>query len=181
MNKILRQLKNQFKNLVKGFVLAGCVWFLFPFACGILSYGTTYTGGVSEQEWLDEAVQYLCFLHHRATDPQVKEVLQYTIKRYRNIGPFDVSISRCNWVLCHSKNTYAIGINAPWCPGVTLDQEVLTYPVEIGALVLVHEALHDYYPYFGHSHVTPVMAKVEKLSLDSGTYGTIRFTKRVFN
>jgi hypothetical protein len=181
MRKTIRKVAQLVGRCIQGFTLGLCITVLFPYACGLLSYGVTYSGCTAEQEWLDEATLYLRALECRAKDPQVKEVLHYTVTRYNTIGPFDVAISRCNWILCVPPGAYVIGINTPTCPGLTLDAEVLSMPVEVGALVLVHEAMHDYYPYFGHSHVTPVMAKVEKLSLDSGTYGTIRFTKRVFN
>ena len=56
-----------------------------------------------------------------------------------------------------------LGANLPTCPGVTLDVTVLGMPIEEGSLILVHEALHDYWPCFGHAHVTPRMDKLERL------------------
>jgi hypothetical protein len=78
--------------------------------------------------------------------------LDYTIRRYNRIGPFDVAVSRC---VSLDPRCRVVGVNNPFCPGVTLDMEVLTYPIHDGAMVLVHEALHDYWPCFGHKHVTP--------------------------
>jgi hypothetical protein len=40
---------------------------------------------------------------------------------------------------------------------------VLFYPVHEGAMVLVHEATHDYWPCWGHSYVTPTMKRMEVL------------------
>jgi hypothetical protein len=39
----------------------------------------------------------------------------------------------------------------------------LEFPIHDGAMVLVHEALHDYWPCFGHAHVDPMMERIEKL------------------
>ena len=41
---------------------------------------------------------------------------------------------------------------------------VLLESPEFGALVVLHEAMHDYFPYYGHAHVTPRENKFWSLS-----------------
>lgn len=132
--------------------------FVLPYAAGLLSFGTNF-GGLTEQYWLDCAVDHLRTLRLDCDDPELDEVLEYTIRRYNRIGPFDVAVSRCDLYPLHD-NT--LGLNNPLVPGITIDIDVLhRYSIHTGAMILVHEALHDYPPYVGHSHVTPVMNKLE--------------------
>jgi hypothetical protein len=126
--------------------------------------GTWYTGcgdRYTEQLWLNRAVRHLKVLRLRCTDPDLQGVLDYTIHRYNRIGAWDVMVLPLS---CPEPGCKVLGINCPWCPGVTLDPEVLSYPIHEGALILVHEALHDYWPYFGHAHVDPRIEKLEALS-----------------
>jgi len=69
-----------------------------------------------------------------------------------------VAVSRCDW---YPLQNHIIGMNNPLIPGITLDIDALRYPLHIGAMTLVHEALHDYPPYLGHGHVDPIMARLE--------------------
>jgi len=89
-------------------------------------------------------------------------VFSYAMQRYHRIGPFDVAVSRCD---CLPFQHNVIGVNAPWVPGITLDIDVLLMPVPEGSMILVHESLHDYYPYFGHGHVDPIMSRLEALNM----------------
>jgi len=71
--------------------------------------------------------------------------MDYTIRRYNHIGPFSVAVMQLR------EGTLAL--NDPFCPGITLDESVLRCSVPFAASILVHEALHDYPPFFGHSHI----------------------------
>jgi len=132
--------------------------FVLPYVGGFLGYGTNF-GGLAEQLWLDCVIDHLQTLRLNCDDPELDEVLEYTIRRYSRIGPFDVAVSRCNWF---PSNDYIIGHNNPLVPGVIIDLDVLhRYSIHTGAVILVHEALHDYPPYLGHGHITPVIDKLE--------------------
>lgn len=132
--------------------------FVLPWASGFLSYGTN-SGGLAEQLWLDRVIDHLQTLRLDCNDPKLDEVLEYTIRRYRRIGPFDVAVSRCDWYPLRDKT---LGLNNPLVPGVTIDIDVLhEYSIHTGAMILVHEALHDYPPYICHGHITPVIDKLE--------------------
>jgi len=109
-----------------------------------------------EQRCLDHYVDYLQEL--RTNDPELKGILDYTIRRYSRIGAWDVAFIP----LIASSGFKTIGYNCPWTPGLTLDTEVLGYSPREGAMVLVHEAAHDYYPYF-HPFIDPLMKKIEHL------------------
>jgi hypothetical protein len=113
-----------------------------------------------EQQWLDAAIRHLVVLRDRCTDPELKGVIDYTIKRYNKIGGFDVMVAPC---FSPSREHKFIGLNQSFCPGITIDTEVLFEPIHYGATILVHEALHDYWPCWGHAHVTPIMKKFEAL------------------
>jgi hypothetical protein len=141
----------------RGFILGLLIGLLGPFITGYLSYGTQF-GGVVEQMWLNKAIEHLGELRHNCEDPELCDVLDYTIDRYNKIGPFDVAVSRCNWYPLEGE---ILGMNNPLVPGVTLDINVLMLPLHNGAMILVHEALHDYYPYLGHGHVNPIMTRLE--------------------
>ena len=45
------------------------------------------------------------------------------------------------------------GYNMPNCPGMTIDEEVPHLGLKYGAMVVVHEAMHDLPPYFFHTHI----------------------------
>ena len=48
---------------------------------------------------------------------------------------------------------------------MTLDTSLLAeFSAEETALVLAHEALHDYWPYFGHGHINAREKKLYELS-----------------
>jgi len=136
--------------------------FVIPYSAGFLSYFTNF-GGIEEQYWLNAAIYHIRDLKTECQDdPELQGVLDYTIQRYNQIGPFDVSVSRC-WRPFQRERWVTLGYNNPLIPGVTLDIKTLTdYPLHDGAMVLVHEALHDYPPYLGHSYVTPVMDRLEE-------------------
>jgi hypothetical protein len=114
-----------------------------------------------EQWYLDRCIAHLRVLRDRCHEPDLHGVLDYTIRRYNRIGAWDVMVIPLSGPAFTRYKT--IGCNCPWCPGITLDPCVLEFPVHDGAMVLVHEALHDYWPCFGHAHVDPMMERIEKL------------------
>jgi hypothetical protein len=130
--------------------LTPCILYFFPH------------GGRYEQAWLNAAISHLRVMRPHCDDPDLQGVLDYTIQRYNRIGPFDVSVQ---WTVNFLPTGRALAYNAPWLPGITLDHDLLHfYPVELGAVILCHEALHDYYPYIGHSHITHRERKLHELS-----------------
>jgi len=149
------------RRFIRCLVIAIVAMLVIPIIATSLGYSTNH-GGVIEQLWLDRAINHLVCLRRGCEDPELQDVLDYTIRRYNQIGPFNVSIGRCDW---YPRSRKTLGLNNPLCPGVTLDIDLLTdYSLHTGAMVLVHEALHDYPPYLGHSHVYPVMDKLEAWS-----------------
>jgi hypothetical protein len=149
-------MKHLIKQIAVGLLFGFLVCLASPFTGGCWY---SFCGDRFEQEWLDKAIQHIQVLKNNCPDPELRGVLEYTITRYSRVGAWDVMVlplANC-W-----KGWKTLGCNCPWCPGITLDPEVLDYPSHEGALVLVHEAAHDYYPYF-HPLVNPLMDKIEKL------------------
>lgn len=137
---------------------------VLPYVAGFVSYATTFSGGITEQMWLDDVTDHLRDLRSDCGDPELREVLNYTIRRYNQIGPFDVAISRCDWYDWHPlhQQSRTLGMNNPCVSGITIDVDVISrYSIHSGEMILVHEALHDYPPYLGHKHITPVIDKLE--------------------
>ena len=145
--------------VLKVVVYALIVQFSLPFIGG--GYYSLCGDRGREQWYLDRCILHLRVLRDRCDDPQLQGVLDYAIRRYSHVGAWDVMFMPLSGPL--GKGYEVIGCNCPWCPGVTLDTRVLEFSFHDGAMVLVHEALHDYWPYFGHAHVDPVMERFEKL------------------
>lgn len=101
------------------------------------------SGGLMEQVWLNEVIVEIETLRDETEDPEIREILDYTARKYRLIHPYCVNI--------RPLPPDVAGLNVPWCPGVTLDPSCLQSP-QLGMIVLVHEAQHDYWPYWGHKH-----------------------------
>jgi hypothetical protein len=132
-------------------------WALIP--CYLYLYPS---GGEYEQAWLNAAIAHLKVMRAHCDDPDLCGVIDYTISRYSRLGRFDVSVQ---WTVNTTPRHRALAYNCPWLPGLTLDYDLLQYySVEYGAVILCHEALHDYFPYFGHAHVTPREEKLHALS-----------------
>lgn len=125
--------------------------FLLPFLSLILPAGSE-----SEQAKLDCVIAKIERLEAACDDPELKDILGYTARRYNRIGRGGVAV-RPMW--------YAAGINVPWCPGVTIDAECWGYCVDTVVTILVHEAQHDYPPYAGHGHIGPVELKLYRLMM----------------
>lgn len=113
--------------------------FVLPYLAALLP-----CGGTAEQIWLDAVIARVEQLRDNCNDPELRHVLDYTARRYRKVGPYGVQIRYCG--------PWAAALNVPHCPGVTIDPEVIDYSMNLGVTVLVHEARHDYFPYFGHTH-----------------------------
>jgi hypothetical protein len=115
------------------------VIFLLPFAWMIPPAGTS-----TDQARLDRLVAEIRCLEQQCNEQKLKQVLGYTADRYNQIGRFGVRILPIPLMS---------GVNVPWCPGLTISPEAWTYDDKIVIQILVHEAMHDYYPYFGHYHM----------------------------
>ena len=115
------------------------VLLILPFVAAVLP-----SGGAAEQVWLDQVIVEVERRRDTCDDPELRELLDYTARRYNRIGRFNVAIRYCG--------PLAIGINMPHCPGVTLDSTLIKGSPQFGADILVHEARHDYFPYLFHTH-----------------------------
>ena len=102
-------------------------------------------GGIEAQKWLDKEIAFIEQKIETCEDPEMKQVFEYTVKRYRRIGRFNVRVLQLP--------DHIHGYNHPSCPGITIDEKVPHMDIMYGALVLVHEAMHDYPPYYFHSHI----------------------------
>jgi len=143
-------------------IYANLVQLSIPFIGGAY-YGLTgdHSG---EQQYLDRSIAHLKLMRTFCDDPDLQGVLDYTIQRYHKVGAWDVMFMPIAGPVFGPIGK-AIGCNCPWCPGVTLDSCLLIdfTPEEI-AIVLAHEALHDYWPYFGHGHINDRERKLQDLS-----------------
>jgi hypothetical protein len=142
---ILRRFRPQwFKK--ESFRLGGCIQTAIVVLL-LLPYALVFTpgGGEEEQRWLDAVITHLEEKRDVCTDPEMKEIIDYTIRRYHRIGAFGVRVVQLP--------EDVLGVNSPFCPGITLDESLTEYHVVEGAAVLVHEAMHDYWPHFGHTHI----------------------------
>lgn len=153
-----------FHNVILSVIVVILLITVLPACCGYLSHLTTF-GGAYEQLWLDHVIRHLRILRHDCRDDQeLFDVLDYTIQRYHRIGPFDVAVTRCDWYPFKDKDTVILGYNNPLIYGITIDiQTISELTTHAGAMIVVHEALHDYFPYGGHSHVYPVLDRMEKV------------------
>jgi hypothetical protein len=132
--------------------------FLVPVAGGLwyAGCGDRYV----EQEWLDRAVSHLKVLRAHCGDPDLQNVLDYAITRYHKIGAWDVMVMPLANI---NPKWKTVGCNFPFVPGITIDPEVMSYDIHEGAMVLAHESLHDWFPYFFHYHVTHRIEKLDAL------------------
>jgi hypothetical protein len=140
------------------FIVAGVTSFVVngigPFIGGL--YYTQTGQHVQEQCFFDKCIAHLKVMRANCDDPDLQGILDYTIRRYNRIGAWDVMIAPL------PANT--LGCNCPWCPGMTLDTEILLWEPEDAAIIVVHEALHDYFPYLGHGHIDDRERRLWKLS-----------------
>lgn len=125
-----------FLNFCKGLLIGALIIFIVPYFSVILHSARPY-----DRAQFAEAQQLLAQRLVTCDNPERRAAIVYTLWRYDRLGPFDVAI--CPTIRC-------AGINAPWCPGITINPEFLD-DSEVLADLLLHEALHDYPPYFGHT------------------------------
>ncbi len=117
-----------------------------------------YPGGEPEQVWLDSAIEYLKEVRNECPrDCLLRERLTYTIEKYNKVGVFGVSF-------CDISSIGLAGYNNPYIPGMVVNVRLLDMPIKYGAGIVLHEALHDYFPCYGHAHVTPVMLQYQAVS-----------------
>jgi hypothetical protein len=134
-----------------------------PAYVGGLYYATTGPHE-AEQKYLDQCITHLTLLRDRCNDPDLRGILDYAIRRYNKIGPWDVMFMPLFSGGCVEGK--AIGCNWPFCPGITLDTSMLLESPECTSLVIAHEAMHDYWPWFGHGHVTPREERLFRLNFE---------------
>ncbi len=142
-------------KLLKCVLLAIVLYLALPFGVGIL-YNITEQDHYKKQVWLSEVMQHLCKLRVDCRDKEICDVIDYTINRYSKVGGFDVMFMKCPELYPFE----FIGLNSPLCPGLTLNPEIMTYSTQVGAMVLLHESCHDYYPFY-HPLVNRLINKVE--------------------
>ena len=141
--------KSWVRVVLTGVLYSIIVQLSLPFIGGL--YYATCGDHDDEQMYLDHCIQHLKLLRHCTHDPDLQGVLDYAIQRYNRVGPWDVMFMPLNG----PPGGKTLGCNCPWCPGITLDPCLLRWEPEDTALVIAHEAMHDYYPFFGHSfHAT---------------------------
>lgn len=133
--------------------------------------GPPYVGGVyyslsgdhgQEQAYLDRCIAHIRVMHAHCNDPDLASILNYTASRYHKIGAWDVMVFPLGGAI--KPGSKVIGCNDPLCPGITVDPCLLLEEPEDTALVIVHEAMHDYWPCYGHSHINPRERKLYELS-----------------
>lgn len=101
-------------------------------------------GGKAEQKWVDRVMAHIEMRLRTCDDPEMQAAFKHALT-YNRVGPFGVRVMQ----LPEGYN----GFNHPMCPGITIDEDVPHWELKFGAMVLVHEAMHDLPPYFGHSHI----------------------------
>lgn len=96
---------------------------------------------------LDRLVGTMEEMRWDCDDPELRDLLDYTSRQYRYISRWSVRIVDYG-------NLGIAGLNWPHMPGLTLDRwfwDECDDNTLIG--LMLHEAMHDYYPYFGHDHM----------------------------
>ena len=122
--------------------------------------GAWYSGcgdRYAEQAWLDKAVRHLKVLRLTCRDPEVRDVLDYTIRRYNRIGPWDVMV-----MPLANPTQKTLARELALLPRRHARSRGAHVPDPRRGLILAHEACHDYFPYF-HPYVDPLVKKVESL------------------
>ncbi len=121
-------------------VVALIGFFIAPYLSNLLP-----GGGEEAQWWLDCEIAYIERHIETCEDAKVRAAMEYTVEHYRRIGPFGVRVLQ----LPDGMH----GCNMPTCPGITIDEEVPHLGLKYGAFILIHEAMHNFPPYFFHYHI----------------------------
>ena len=138
-------------------LLGVVIQFAIPFIGGI--YYSMCGDHKDEQAYLDICIRHLRDMRVYCDDPDLQGILDYTIQRYNKIGAWNVMIFP---LACSPK---AVGCNDPFCPGITLDPCLLLWEPEDTAIVIAHEAMHDYWPFYFHYHIHAREKKLYELSV----------------
>ncbi|MEN6367647.1 MAG: hypothetical protein ABFC88_12605 [Thermoguttaceae bacterium] len=155
--------RHSLATLVKGLLLSQVTVLTIPYIVGVW-YSMT-SDRYYEQQWLNRAIAHCKAMRAATNDPDLQDILDYTIRRYNKIGGWNVEVMPCFTPPdLLFRDVHVIGINCPNCPGITLDPDVLRMPLEDGTIVLIHEAMHDYWPYWGHGHISDRERKFFELS-----------------
>jgi len=158
-------LRNWMKFTLRVVLYSLVVQLSIPYIGGA-HYG--FTGNhAAEQQYLDRCIAHLKLMLACCNDPDLQGVLDYTIQRYDRIGAWNVMFMPLTGPVINAGrgSGKTIGCNCPWCPGITLDTCLLVeFTPEDAAVVLAHEALHDYWPYFGHGHINAREKRLQELS-----------------
>lgn len=120
-------------------VVALLGFFLSPYVTNLLP-----GGGEVEQQWLDREMKFIERKLETCDDPEMVIAFEQALK-YRRVGRFGVRVMQL------PEGVH--GYNMPTCPGMTIDEEVLRMGLHYGAFVIIHEAMHDLFPCFGHYHI----------------------------
>lgn len=84
--------------------------------------------------------------------PELRDLLEFTSQQYRYISRWSVRIVDYG-------DLDIAGLNWPHMPGMSLDRwcwDECDDNILIG--LMLHEAMHDYYPYFGHDHMRHIVS-----------------------
>lgn len=104
-------------------------------------------GTDADQRQLSRLVQKMKVMQAECEDVELAELLGYTSQTYNTISRFNVRILSLNCI-------NAAGMNWPVVPGMTLDREIWGNSSDRTLIgLMLHEAMHDYYPCFGHGHM----------------------------
>lgn len=138
-------------DFIKCVLAAVLIFLLTPFVCWLLPPSTNSNDNIA----LCRAIQTLKDVRiHEPISNELSVAIDYTVDRYTSIGRMSVNV---RWL-----PEYVAGVNAPWCPGMTLNSDVWGESVFVDAELLLHEAMHDYPPYLGHAHVYPITQEFEQ-------------------
>lgn len=101
---------------------------------------------------LDRLVGTMEEMRRICKNPELRDLLEFTSQRYRYISRWSVRIVDYG-------DLNIAGMNWPHLPGMTLDRwcwDECDDNILIG--LMLHEAMHDYYPYFGHDHMRHIVS-----------------------
>lgn len=125
-------------------ILGGVIGFAMVFVTIPMLFPS---GTSADQAQLNRLVATMKVMQAECDDPELAGLLEYTSQRYSVIGRLNVRI-------LHLDYTGAAGMNWPIVPGMTLDGGCWDNLGDRGLIgLLLHEAMHDYPPYFGHDHM----------------------------
>jgi len=125
-------------------------------------------GTAADKAQLRQLVSLMDDYETQCDDPELRELLSYTSDKYRYI-------SRWNVRIVDFGDLDIAGMNWPHMPGMSLDRwcwENLEDDSLVG--LMLHEALHDYWPCFGHDHM---MHLVPVRNLNTGQNAWAKFLK----